>query len=128
PPMSNPSVFQVSFKVQFQNRGDVTITITRGGGSLSQTLSGIASGNYAVTFNLGSVPATDEIVLINGAAVENGVTFTASATSRITAPIVMAPGIKPTDSVDSALARDTPNGPLTFLQSGSPPTDLARPP
>jgi pimeloyl-ACP methyl ester carboxylesterase len=128
PTKSSPSVFMVSFKVQFQNRGDVTITITRGGKSLSQTLTGITSGSYSVNFNLGSVPSADEIIQINGTAVENGVTFTASATSRITAPIVIAPGIKSSDPADSALNSGDPNGLVSFLSGGFPSTDFVCPP
>jgi pimeloyl-ACP methyl ester carboxylesterase len=128
PTKGTNSVFMVSFKVQFQNRGDVTITITRGGNSLSQTLTGITTGTYSVNFSLGSVPASDEIVQINGSAVENGVTFTASATSRITAPIVIAPGIKAPDPADNALDSGNPNGLVSFLSGGFPSTDFVCPP
>jgi pimeloyl-ACP methyl ester carboxylesterase len=96
--------------------------------SLSQTLTGLTTGNYSVNFSLGSVPASDEIVLINGAAVENGVTFTASATSRITAPIVIAPGVKPTDPADSAFDSGSPIGLVSFLSGGFPATDFVCPP
>jgi pimeloyl-ACP methyl ester carboxylesterase len=128
PTMSQPGLFQVGFRVQFQNRGDVTITITRGGSSLSQTLSSITSGSYSVSFNLGSMPSTDEIVQINGAGVENGVTFTASATSRITAPIVIVPGILPTDPADSDLGGGSPQGLVSFLSGGFPSTSFICPP
>jgi pimeloyl-ACP methyl ester carboxylesterase len=128
PPAIQPSLFQVAFRVQFQNQGNVTITITRGGSSLSQTLSGIASGNYTVNFNLGAMPSTDEIIQINGTGVENGVTFTASATSQITAPIVIVPGIKPTDPADSDLSGGSPQGLVSFLLGGFPSSSFVCPP
>jgi pimeloyl-ACP methyl ester carboxylesterase len=128
PPASQPSVFQVSFQVQFQNRGDVTITITRAGSTLSQTLTGITSGSYSVNFNLGAMPSADEIIQINGTGVENGVTFTASATARITAPIVIVPGIMPTDPADSDLGGGSPQGLVSFLSGGFPSTSFICPP
>ena len=128
PPMSQPNVFRVSFRVQFQNQGDVTITITRAGSSLSQTLSGIHSGTYSVDFNLGAMPSTDEIVQINGTGVENGVAFTAAATSRITAPIVIVPGIKPTDPGDSDLGSGSPQGLVNALSGGFPSSSFVCPP
>jgi pimeloyl-ACP methyl ester carboxylesterase len=127
-PASQPSAFQVAFQVQFQNRGDVTITITRGGSSLTQTLSGITSGSYSVNFNLGSMPATGEVIQINGTGVENGVTFTASATSQITAPIVIVPGIKPTDPADSDLGGGSPQGLVSFLNGGFASSSFICPP
>jgi pimeloyl-ACP methyl ester carboxylesterase len=128
PPMDRPTVFEVSFNVQFQNRGDVTITITRGGSSLSQTLSGITTGSYSVDFNLGAMPSTDEIVQINGTGTENGVSFTASATARITAPIVIVPGIQPTDPADSDLGGGSPQGLVSFLSGGFPSSAFVCPP
>jgi pimeloyl-ACP methyl ester carboxylesterase len=120
PPNGSPGTFRVSFNVRFQNRGDVTITISRGGLSQSRTLANLASGSYFVDFSLGSVPSGSEIILINGAAVENGVSFTASATAQITnpIPIVVVPGVAPTDPADSALASGSPSGLLNGLGNG----------
>jgi hypothetical protein len=115
PPQANPSVFRVNFRVRFMNRGNVTITLTRGGNSISQSLPNVPTGDYFLDFNLGTAPAADEIVVINGAATENGVTVTATATSRITAPIVILPGMRPTDSQDSALYSGDPNGLVSYL-------------
>jgi hypothetical protein len=115
PPQNNPTVFRVSFRVRFQNRGNATVTVTRGGNSLSQSLSNITSGNYFLDFNLGAVPATDELVFTNAVGLENGSSFTASATSRITAPIVIAPGFQPTDPQDAVLFSGLPQGLVSYL-------------
>jgi hypothetical protein len=128
PPQNQPGAFRVSFHVRFQNRGNVTITVTRGGKSISQSLSNIATGDYFLDFNLGTIPSGDEIILINGVGIENGVQFTASATSRITAPIVIVPGVQPLDSADSALASGNPNGLVSFFVGQFPKTDFICPP
>ena len=128
PPMSQPQVFQIGFQVQFANRGDVTITLSRSGSSLSQTLSGITSGSYFASFNLGAMPSSDETLQINGTGVENGVSFTASATAHIMAPIVIVPGIQPTDPNDVDLGGGSPQGLIDFLSGGFPSSNFICPP
>jgi pimeloyl-ACP methyl ester carboxylesterase len=128
PDPNQPSLFRVTFRVQFQNRGDVTISVTRAGQTLSRTLTGLTSGNYSADFNIGALSTVDEIIQINGVAVENGVTFTASATSRITAPVVIVPGVRPTDTQDGELASGDPKGLVNFLTGQLPATSFVCPP
>ncbi len=120
PPTGKPGAFRVNFHVRFENRGNVTITVVRRGQAQSQTITAIPTGDYFLDFPLGATPTGDEIVLINGTAVENGVTFTASATSKISGavPIVIVPGVAPTDSADSTLASGNPQGLVGALGGG----------